>query len=169
MLKSSPKMKLKRDSLLSKFAQFVSPPRTPDTRYSHRNSSQFKVIQGNSSLGIFLFIPAGKETAKFSPNPPVTNNGPFRNKSVTMVIHSAGMKIRYYPNILKQVARTMALAVTATLIHSARSAEPAAASPSELLERGIYSQETKGDLDAAIALYRQVVREGKNSSGEHTA
>src|SRR3954452_18197984 len=37
----------------------------------------------------------------------------------------------------------------------------ASASPSELLEKGIYSEETKGDLDAAIVLYQQVVAEVK--------
>jgi hypothetical protein len=37
----------------------------------------------------------------------------------------------------------------------------AAASPSELLEQGIYSEETKGDVDAALKLYQQVVAEAK--------
>jgi hypothetical protein len=37
----------------------------------------------------------------------------------------------------------------------------ASASPSELLEKGIYSEETKGDLDAAIEIYQQVVSEVK--------
>ncbi len=37
----------------------------------------------------------------------------------------------------------------------------ATASPSELLEQGIYSEETKGDLDAALKLYQQVVAEAK--------
>src|SRR5262245_6677994 len=32
---------------------------------------------------------------------------------------------------------------------------------SELLEKGIYSEETKGDLDGAMQLYKQVVAEGK--------
>ena len=36
-----------------------------------------------------------------------------------------------------------------------------AASLSELLEKGIYSEETKGDLDAAVKLYEQIVAEGK--------
>src|SRR5205809_4609844 len=36
-----------------------------------------------------------------------------------------------------------------------------AASLSELLEKGIYSEETKGDLDAAMKLYEQIVAEGK--------
>src|SRR5437879_11660224 len=32
---------------------------------------------------------------------------------------------------------------------------------SDLLEKGIYSEETKGDLDAAMKLYQQIVAEGK--------
>jgi hypothetical protein len=36
-------------------------------------------------------------------------------------------------------------------------------SPSELLEKGIYSEETKGDLDSAMALYQQVLTQGKNT------
>jgi hypothetical protein len=40
-------------------------------------------------------------------------------------------------------------------------AQAAAVSPSELLEQGIYSEETKGDVDAAMKLYRQVVTEAK--------
>jgi hypothetical protein len=37
----------------------------------------------------------------------------------------------------------------------------AAASPSELLEQGIYSEETKGDVDAALKLYQQVITDSK--------
>lgn len=37
----------------------------------------------------------------------------------------------------------------------------AAGSPSELLEKGIYTEETKGDVDAAIAIYQQLVSEAK--------
>lgn len=36
-----------------------------------------------------------------------------------------------------------------------------AASLSELLEKGIYTEETKGDLDAAIGIYQQLVAEAK--------
>jgi hypothetical protein len=36
-----------------------------------------------------------------------------------------------------------------------------AASASELLEQGIYAEETKGDLDAALQLYKQAVSEAK--------
>jgi tetratricopeptide (TPR) repeat protein len=37
-----------------------------------------------------------------------------------------------------------------------------AASLSELLEKGIYSEETKGDLEGAMKLYEQIVAEGKD-------
>jgi hypothetical protein len=37
-----------------------------------------------------------------------------------------------------------------------------AASPSELLEKGVYSEESKGDLDAAMQLYQQVIKESKD-------
>jgi len=36
-----------------------------------------------------------------------------------------------------------------------------AGSPSELLEQGLYSEQTKGDIDEAMKLYQQVVAEGK--------
>jgi hypothetical protein len=43
-------------------------------------------------------------------------------------------------------------------------ASPAAPeSPSELLEKGIYNQDTKGDLDSAIAIYQQVVAEASSN------
>jgi len=38
-------------------------------------------------------------------------------------------------------------------------AQAASESPSELLEKGIYNQETKGDLDSAIAIYQQLIAE----------
>src|SRR5664279_1717333 len=55
-------------------------------------------------------------------------------------------------------AALLLLAVT-SLLPTALMA--AAASPSELLEQGIYSEETKGDVDAALKLYQQVVTEAK--------
>jgi len=36
-------------------------------------------------------------------------------------------------------------------------------SPSETLEKAIYSEETKGDLDGAMALYQQVIEQAKTS------
>src|SRR5580658_7153835 len=38
-------------------------------------------------------------------------------------------------------------------------AQSAPTSPSALLEKGIYAQDTKGDLDSAIAIYQQLVAE----------
>src|SRR2546421_1028 len=38
-------------------------------------------------------------------------------------------------------------------------AQTAPASPSELLEKGIYNEETKGDIDSAIAIYQQLLAE----------
>ncbi len=38
---------------------------------------------------------------------------------------------------------------------------PAAGSSSDLLEKGIYTEETKGDVDGAIAIYQQLVAEAK--------
>src|SRR5581483_1223324 len=40
-------------------------------------------------------------------------------------------------------------------------ASAAEASPSELLEKGIYAEETKGDVDAAITIYQQLLAETK--------
>src|SRR5215472_1781672 len=42
-----------------------------------------------------------------------------------------------------------------------------AASPSDLLEKAIYSEQTKGDIDEAMTLYKQVIAESK--SGETAA
>jgi hypothetical protein len=47
--------------------------------------------------------------------------------------------------------------------HSLWAADPPA-SPSELLEKGIYAEETKGDLDSAIALYQQLIAEAKTNA-----
>ncbi len=38
-----------------------------------------------------------------------------------------------------------------------------AASPSEMLEKGIYTEETKGDIDGAIAIYQQIADEAKTA------
>lgn len=55
-------------------------------------------------------------------------------------------------------AALLLLSITSLLTTAAVAA---VASPSELLERGIYSEETKGDVDAAMKLYQQVIEEGK--------
>jgi len=53
-------------------------------------------------------------------------------------------------------AALLALAVTLTTIPRAVASD---AKASELMEQGVYSEETKGDLEAAIQFYRQVVAE----------
>src|SRR5438552_893368 len=70
------------------------------------------------------------------------------------------MKTKYYFSILAHGAKTTVLVLSLTgLVGTALAAT--AVSPSELLEKGIYSEETKGDLDAAMKLYQQIVAEGK--------
>jgi hypothetical protein len=51
------------------------------------------------------------------------------------------------------------LIVAATVAIHSTAAPAAPASPSELIEKGIYNEETKGDLDSAIAIYQQLVAE----------
>jgi Protein of unknown function (DUF3108)/Tetratricopeptide repeat len=51
--------------------------------------------------------------------------------------------------------------ILAASIALAPSAVRAASPPSELLEKGIYTEETKGDVDGAIAIYQQLVTEAK--------
>ncbi len=55
------------------------------------------------------------------------------------------------------VFRTLIVAAIGAIHPPAAPAAPA--SPSELLERGIYNQETKGDLDSAITIYQQLIGE----------
>jgi hypothetical protein len=72
------------------------------------------------------------------------------------------MKINYFTFEFGRGAKTAAaLLSTITLLGCAPSAF--AASPSETLEKGVYSEETKGDLDEAVKLYEQVISEAKGS------
>ena len=52
-----------------------------------------------------------------------------------------------------------ALLLAAVVAIHPSAARAASESPSELLEKGIYNEETKGDLDSAIAIYQQLVAE----------
>lgn len=54
----------------------------------------------------------------------------------------------------------LALAFTTTLLAAAPAAR--ADSPSELLEQGIYSEQTKGDLDGALLLYQKAIAAAKS-------
>jgi tetratricopeptide (TPR) repeat protein len=66
-------------------------------------------------------------------------------------------------NLLSVLARRTSVGLLLLSIISLLplAAAAASASPSELLEQGIYSEETKGDVDGAMTLYQQVVKEAK--------
>ena len=61
--------------------------------------------------------------------------------------------------LARRTSATLCLLSVTSLLTTAQAV--ATASPSELLEQGIYSEETKGDVDAALKLYQQVVKEAK--------
>jgi tetratricopeptide (TPR) repeat protein len=70
------------------------------------------------------------------------------------------MKIKnQFSNRARRTGAALFLLAITSLVPAALAA--ATASPSELLEQGIYSEETKGDVDAALKLYQQVVSEAK--------
>src|SRR3954471_13376834 len=70
------------------------------------------------------------------------------------------MKITHPFSIIGRGAK-VAVALLSTLALLGAGQHAPAASPSELLEKGVYSEETKGDLDAALQLYQQVISEAK--------
>ena len=67
--------------------------------------------------------------------------------------------ISLFSNRARRTGAALLLLAITGVLETAQLA--AAASPSELLEQGIYSEETKGDVDAALKLYQQVVTEAK--------
>jgi hypothetical protein len=69
------------------------------------------------------------------------------------------MKINY--SLSGRAKAILSLLSFAILTSSAPLAR--ADSPSETLEKAIYSEETKGDLDGAMALYQQVIEQAKTS------
>lgn len=69
------------------------------------------------------------------------------------------MKTNYSP--LGRAKAILSLLSLAILTSSAPLAR--ADSPSETLEKAIYSEETKGDLDGAMTLYQQVIEQAKTS------
>ena len=68
------------------------------------------------------------------------------------------MKIKYsfWPRRTTNLLRAL---FTSTLLATTLAAR--ADSPSDTLEQGIYSEETKGDLDAAMQLYQKVITQAK--------
>ena len=69
--------------------------------------------------------------------------------------------MRTYYSSLGRAKAILSLLSLAILTSSAPLAR--ADSPSETLEKAIYSEETKGDIDGAMALYQQVIEQGKSS------
>lgn len=59
------------------------------------------------------------------------------------------------------ILKSALLAASLTLQPNAAVAQ--STSPSELLEKGIYAEETKGDIESAITIYQQLVNEAKAS------
>src|ERR1700716_2122349 len=72
------------------------------------------------------------------------------------------MKSKNYLSTLASAAKSTLLILSITSLLGAER-KASAASPSELLQKGIYSEETKGDLDSAMQLYQQVVSEAKGA------
>jgi hypothetical protein len=72
------------------------------------------------------------------------------------------MKTLYqFSNRASTISAALVVFAVLSLVPQAQAAP--AASASELLEQGIYSEETKGDVDAALKLYQQVVTEARAS------
>jgi tetratricopeptide (TPR) repeat protein len=72
------------------------------------------------------------------------------------------MKINYFRFEFGRGAKVAAALVsTITVLGCCQTA--LGASPSETLEKGVYSEETKGDLDEALKLYEQVISDAKGS------
>ncbi len=71
-----------------------------------------------------------------------------------------GMKTKLYSSMPARGIRNTIVVAIASLLAVASAGWTA--TPSELLEQGIYQEETKGDLDAALKLYQQALDEAKN-------
>jgi len=67
--------------------------------------------------------------------------------------------INLFSNRARRTGAALCLLAITSLLATAQVA--AGASPEELLEQGLYSEQTKGDVDAAMKLYQQVVAEAK--------
>ncbi|HSU55876.1 MAG TPA: tetratricopeptide repeat protein, partial [Candidatus Dormibacteraeota bacterium] len=72
------------------------------------------------------------------------------------------MKLQNYFSTRARVAANLATIIS---VLGLAAAAPAAdtTSPSDILEKAVYSEQTKGDLDAALQLYQQVIDQGKDA------
>lgn len=88
----------------------------------------------------------------------VTNKGCGGNNRVTALRYVVPMNTNY--SYLQLGAKTILLSLSiVTLIHIAPAAR--AQSASDLMEQGIYSEDTKGDLNGAEQLYQKVITQAK--------
>ena len=77
------------------------------------------------------------------------------NNPVTFCRYLAGVKTKsFVQTLLGAVKRSLALCVGLVLLSTTYGAH--AASAAELLEKGIYTEETRGELKAAILIYQQI-------------
>src|SRR5690242_9629086 len=90
---------------------------------------------------------------EFPHAPGGTNTGSRGNTGVTK-------RRQIHPMKTSLLTSTRVFILTAS-IALAPCLSRAASPPSELLEKGIYTEETKGDVDAAIAIYQQLISEAK--------
>src|SRR5437867_3619192 len=86
----------------------------------------------------------------------ITEKGYAGNKSVTSPPYPAGMKTESFVQTWAgPLKRLQGLGVALLLLASMRTTR--AASAAELLEKGIYMEETKGELKAAVQIYQEIV------------
>src|SRR6185503_14286144 len=77
------------------------------------------------------------------------------NKSVTCASQPAGVKTKSFIQSLRSGSqKPLGVVLALLLVGSAHTGR--AASAAELLEKGIYTEETKGDLKAALQIYKQL-------------
>src|SRR5437773_2023584 len=86
----------------------------------------------------------------------ITEKGYAGNKSVTFTSYPAGMKTEsFVQTFAATLKESLGLCVALILLASMRTTHAAAAT--ELLEKGIYTEETKGELKAAVQIYQEIV------------
>jgi carboxyl-terminal processing protease len=80
------------------------------------------------------------------------------NNSVTLRSQLAGVKTKSFIHSLRRgLKEPLGIGLALLIIGSANPAR--AASAAELLEKGIYTEETKGELKAAVQIYKQLVED----------
>jgi carboxyl-terminal processing protease len=94
----------------------------------------------------------------------VTRKGCGGNNPVTFHVQPDDMKIKSCVQVVIVGVKTSIL-VGAAIVFLSTGRPADAAPPAELLEKGIYTEETKGELQAAIQLYQQIVDDPQAQRG----